>query len=155
FGAENGTVPTDRYNLMLDSGNVAGTRRHRWLTTFTYDLPFAKYAGSSRAAKLVAGGWQVSGIYLWQTGLFLTPNMGNTTDPSGTSASNRGIQARPDYAGTSYGNLASDKRNVDVWFDRAAFVIPQNNIGRFGFVGPGALVGPRTSTLSLKMQKSL
>lgn len=155
FGAENGSVPTDRYNLMADKGNVPGTRRHRWLTTFSYDLPFGKFTGGSKAAKMVADGWQVSGIYLYQTGQFLTPNFGNTTDPSGTSPANRGVGGRPDYTGTSYGNLDSGVRNVNAYFDRAAFAIPASNIGRYGTVGAGALVGPKTSTFSLKIQKSI
>jgi hypothetical protein len=155
FGAENGSVPTDRFNLLLDKGNVPGTRRHRWLTTFSYDLPFGKWAGNNGFAKRIADGWQVSGIYLYQTGLFLTPNFGNTTDPSGTSPANRGVAGRPDYTGTSYGNLDSDKRTVGAYFDRSAFSVPASNIGRYGYVGAGALVGPRTSTFSLKMQKSI
>jgi hypothetical protein len=154
FASENGSVPTDRFNLMLDKGNVPGTRRHRWLTTFTYDLPAAKWMGDSAMAKRIAGGWQISGIYLYQTGVFLTPNFGNATDPSGTSPANRGVAGRPDYTGTSYGNLPSGQRRVEAWFDRSAFAIPASNIGRYGTVGAGALVGPKTSTVSLKIQKT-
>src|SRR5262249_42269031 len=43
FAADNGSVPTDMYNLGLDYGNVSTTRRHRWLTTFTYQLPGASW----------------------------------------------------------------------------------------------------------------
>jgi hypothetical protein len=155
FAAENGTVPTDRFNLMLDYGNVPSTRRHRWLTTATYDLPFRS---ANRLSNLAVGGWQVSGIFLWQSGQFLTPNTGNATDPSGTGLAQRAAN-RPDYTGTSHGNLPNDARTVAAWFDRSAFAIPglglPNNgtIGRFGMVGPGSLVGPPANVLSMKLRK--
>lgn len=162
FASENGSVPTDRFNLALDKGNLPGTRRHRALTTVTYDLPFDKFGGNNYMAKLLAKGWQLSGILLWQSGLFLTPTTGNVTDPSGTALNTRATN-RPDYTGTSHGNLDSSIRTVDRWFDGSAFSVPgrvngvtlPNNgaIGRFGYVGPGSLVGPNTTVLSMKMQK--
>lgn len=162
FASENGSVPTDRFNLALDKGNLPGTRRHRFLTTATYDLPFAKLARGNYFGKLLADGWQLSGILLWQSGLYLTPTTGDVTDPSGTALTTRATN-RPDYTGTNYGNLDSGVRSVDRWFDSSAFSVPgrvngvtlPNNgaIGRFGYVGPGSLVGPRTTVLSAKLLK--
>ncbi|MFN7919723.1 MAG: TonB-dependent receptor [Bryobacteraceae bacterium] len=163
FASENGSVPTDRFNQRLDYGNVAGARRHRWLTTFTYDLPFQSLLKANKASQLLAGGWQLSGILLVQSGSFLTPVTGNVTDPSGTGLSTR-ANNRPDWTGTSYGNLGGDARTVTSWWDRGAFSIPglgadgralANNgaIGRFGYAAPGSLVGPGTATMSLKIQK--
>lgn len=162
FASENGSVPTDRFNLALDKGNLPGTRRHRFLTTATYDLPLDKFTGANRLSRLALGGWQLSGILLWQTGLYLTPTTGDVTDPSGTALNTRASN-RPDYTGSSYGNLPSDVRSVARWFDVTAFAIPgrvnganlPNNgaIGRFGYVGPGSLVGPRTTVLSMKLLK--
>jgi hypothetical protein len=163
FASENGTVPTDRFNLNLDKGNLPGTRRHRFLTTASYDVPFMKWMGkSNRAARLLADGWQLSGILLWQSGLYLTPTTGDVTDPSGTQLTQRATN-RPDYTGTSHGNLPTDQRSVARWFDLSAFSIPgrvngvnlPNNgaIGRYGYVGPGNLLGPRTTVLSAKLLK--
>src|SRR6185295_7165285 len=92
FAGDNGSVPTDRFNLGLDYGNVSTTRRHRWLTTFTYQLPGEHWKPASmagQAAKLAAGGWQLSGILLFQTGQYLTPITGGVTDPSGTNVDSR------------------------------------------------------------------
>jgi hypothetical protein len=156
FASENGSVPTDRFNQRLDYGNVPGTRRHRFLTTFTYDLP--KWSKANRAAQYVAGGWQLSGILLWQSGPFVSPVTGNVTDPSGTGVSTR-ANNRPDWTGTSYGNLSGDGRTVNAWWDRNAFSIPglglPNNgaIGRFGFAAPGSLIAPGTGVFSAKIQK--
>ena len=155
FASDNGSVPTDRFNLGLDYGNVSTTRRHRWLTTFTYQLPGAEWKPGSfggRVAKAAAAGWQFSGIALLQTGQFLTPITGGTTDPSGTNVDSR-ANDRPDYTGTSYGNVPDDQRTFNNWFDRNAFTTPKSNIGRFGLAGPGQLVGPHTRVFSAKLQK--
>jgi len=155
FAADNGSVPTDRFNLGLDSGNVSTTRRHRFLSTFTYQLPGGDWKPNSlggHLAKAAVGGWQLSGILLFQTGQFLTPITGGTTDPSGTNVDAR-ANDRPDYTGTSYGNLPEDRRTITNYFDRSAFVTPASNIGRFGYAGPGSLIGPGTQVFSTKVQK--
>jgi hypothetical protein len=154
FASENGTVPTDRYNLAMDYGNIASTRRHRMVTTFAYDIPMPASFMNQALGRRILGGWQLSGILLLQTGPYLTPTIDGRTDPSGTNTQQRAAD-RPDYTGTSYGNLSSDVRTVDAWFDRAAFVIPASNIGRFGTVGPGQLVGPGTQNLSTRIQKQV
>ncbi len=156
FASENGSVPTDRFNLTLDYGNIAGARRHRWLTTGTYSIPFAKEWTPSNAgghiAKAAISGWDLAGIFLWQTGQFLTPITGGSRDPSGTNLDSR-ANDRPDYTGTSYGNLPAGERTLSNWWSRAAFRIPDNNSGRFGNVGPGQLIGPGTVITSAKLQK--
>lgn len=163
FASENGSVPTDRFNLQLDWGNVPATRRHRSLTTFTYDLPFGAWAKNSKLANWTIGGWQLSGILLLQTGPYLTAVTGNVTDPSGTQLVQR-ANNRPDFTGTSYGNFPSDARSVFAFWDRSAFSIPgrdangnnlPNNgaIGRFGYAAPGTLVGPSTRVFSAKLAK--
>jgi hypothetical protein len=154
FASENGTVPTDRYNLAMDYGNVASTRRHRFVATFAYDIPMPASFVSNAVSRRVLGGWQLSGILLLQTGPYLTPTIDARTDPSGTNTTQRATD-RPDYTGTSYGNLSSDLRTVDAWFDRTAFAIPGSNIGRFGNVGPGQLIGPGTQNLSTRIQKQI
>jgi hypothetical protein len=155
FASDNGSVPTDRFNLGLDYGNVSTTRRHRWLSTFTYQLPGGSWKPSNVAGHIgqaAVGGWQISGILLFQTGQFLTPITGGTTDPSGTNVDAR-ANDRPDYLGTSYGNLPSEQRTIFNWFDKGQFTTPKSNIGRFGLVGPGQLIGPGTEVFSAKLQK--
>ncbi len=155
FAGENGSVPTDRFNLGLDYGNVSPTRRHRWLTSFSYELPVVNawrgQSGGRRLGYTLVGGWQLSGILLFQTGPFLTPITGGSTDPSGTNVDAR-ANDRPDYSAAGDGNIRSG-RTINRWFDRSAFVVPPSNIGRFGYVGPGLLMGPGTQTVSAKLQK--
>ena len=79
------------YNKKLDYGNTPGPRRLHWLTTAIYELPFGRgrHFGSSMPQVLdtVVGGWQLSNIFAWQTGAYLTPTFaGGETDPSGTGS---------------------------------------------------------------------
>jgi hypothetical protein len=155
FAAENGSVPTNRFDPGMDYGDVSPSRRHRWLTTFIYELPVGFKSSDSAAHRVANGvvkGWQFSGLLLFQTGQFLTPITGGATDPSGTNVDSR-ANDRPDYVAgyTGTGNL--DNPTISAWFDRAAFVRPASNIGRFGYVGPGQLVGPGTKVFSAKLQK--
>jgi hypothetical protein len=75
----------------LDYGNTPGPRRLHWQTTAIYELPVGRgrQFGSSmpRALDAVVGGWQLSNIFTWQTGVYLTPTFaGGETDPSGTGS---------------------------------------------------------------------
>src|SRR6185503_17332105 len=51
------------------------------------------------------------------------------------------------------GNLSNP--TPEHWFDRSAFVIPRDNIGRFGNAGVGILRGPGTRVFSLSAAKNL
>ena len=104
-----------------------------------------------RGLDLVAGGWDLAGIVLAQSGPFLTPSF-TGGDPSGTGANVRGFTSttRPDEVGD--GNLATP--TVDRYFDRTAFVIPADNIGRFGNARVGSLIGPKTKVFSMTIGKS-
>ena len=176
-GGYNGTYT---YNRSLDYGNVTGTRRHRFLTSGVYELPVGRGkrfgGGMNRAADLVAGGWQVSGIFLMQSGTFLTPYIPfGTADPSGTGSGTLfGSQQRPDRVGN--GNSAHPTRAH--WFNNNAFACPgsvgfaslQNSscnvggvdanynpvapIGRFGTSSIGDVEGPGTISLSNGLSKS-
>jgi len=156
FAAENGSTTLDLYRGDADFGDVPFTRRHRFVSTFLYQLPVGR--GRSAASQigpgldLLIGGWDVAGVVLLQSGPFLTASFSNA-DPSGTGATVRGFTAtqRPDCSGD--GNLSSP--TADAYFDRNAFVRPGNNIGRFGNCAVGTLIGPGTSVFSMTIGKSV
>ena len=174
-GETGGGRVTNSQDRRADRGDVYATRRQRLVNTFVYELPFGKgrrfMSGSSRAADLVMGGWQLSSILTLQTGPFLTPVFSGG-DPSGTNAPSRGSQ-RPDRIGAANGNLSSPTR--DVWSDRAAFICPgrapgalqyscsvgstpgrdPNPIGRFGNAGVGIMTGPGTFGLNMGLSKKV
>jgi hypothetical protein len=73
FGGETayGLSVLDRFAIRQDRGNVAGTRRQRFLLTGNYDLPFRKgrqWSSSSGVLNGVFGGWSLNTITLIETG---------------------------------------------------------------------------------------
>lgn len=163
-GDTGGGRVTNSLDRRLDRGNVAQVRRHRWLTSLVYDLPFGRgrsYGSTMNSvADAIAGGWRFSGILLVQTGTYMTPTMSGG-DPSGTGGDSRGTQ-RPDAVGTS--PLLSNP-TADAYWDRTAFVCPGRTpgasnqyscatvIGRFGNAGVGTLLGPGTFNLNTALGK--
>jgi hypothetical protein len=156
FAAENGATTVDLFRGEADYGNVAFTRRHRFVSTFLYELPIGRsrtWLGDiGPALDALVGGWDATGVLLLQSGPFLTPSFSNG-DPSGTGTTVRGFTAtqRPDAVGD--GNLSN--RTADAYFDRNAFVRPADNIGRFGNAEVGTLVGPGTRTFSMTLGKNI
>lgn len=156
FAAENGATTADLFRGDGDYGNVAFTRRHRFVSTFLYQLPFGRgrQFGSNVGSGLDAliGGWDVTGVTLFQSGPFLTPSYAST-DPSGTGTTVRGFTAtqRPDQIGDPH----VDNPTADAFFDRAAYAVPSNNIGRWGTAKVGSLVGPGSAVFSLTVSKAI
>lgn len=170
---QGGYSPTDSFNRHIDYGNVSATRRHRWLSTAIYELPVGRGrrfgSGMNRFADLAFGGWQMSNIFLYQSGTFLTAFIPNGfIDPSGTGSGVAlgGASQRPDVTG----NPNSGSHNRNHWFNNNAFSCPGQTgyasiatcnvgvgsapIGRFGNESVGDLVGPGTVSLSTGLSKS-
>ncbi|HEU0119036.1 MAG TPA: TonB-dependent receptor [Bryobacteraceae bacterium] len=170
-GETGGGRLTNSLDRRSDRGDVYAVRRHRFVSTMVYELPFGKnrryMSHANRAADLVLGGWQLSSILTLQSGPFLTPVFSGG-DPSGTNASSRG-SSRPDRVG----NGALDNPTRDLWLDRNAFVCPGRTvgdqqfncqvgvvagrdpapIGRFGNAGVGIVTGPGTFGLNAAISK--
>ncbi len=170
---QGGYSPTDSFNRHIDYGNVSATRRHRWLSTAIYELPIGRgrrfSSGMNRFADMAFGGWQLSNIFLYQSGTFLTAFIPNGfIDPSGTGSGIAlgGASQRPDVTG----NPNSGSHNRNHWFNNNAFSCPGQTgyasiatcnvgvgsapIGRFGNESVGDLVGPGTVSLSTGLSKS-
>jgi hypothetical protein len=139
-----GTAVNDRFHLDAVRGDVAGTRRHRFLLSGLYALPFAK-------ENRVLGGWQLSTVALLQTGPYLTPTYSaGLVDPANINTFNRGSILRPDRVGD--GNLPDP--TPDHYFDIGAFTAPPANAGRIGNAGVGILEGPGTIAISGGLAKT-
>ncbi len=178
---QGGYNPTDSYNQHQDYGNVSATRRHRWLSTMIYELPVGRGkrfgTNMNRFADIAAGGWQLSNIFLMQSGTFLTAYLPNyDIDPSGTgSGPIGGANQRPDRSGN--GNAGPHTRSA--FWNQNAFSCPGQSgyaslapsaatgvtpcdvgvgslpIGRFGTESQGDLTGPKTVSLSSGVSKSI
>lgn len=157
FPGENGNRVNNRYDLHSDYGNVAFTRRHRWLTTATIDVPFGrgKKFGSNinPVADALLGGWRTTHILIFQTGPYQTPYYSGGHDPSGTNAPNRPGSQRPDRLPlSSCDGLTTSEARV---FDNNCFFYGwPGPIGRFGNSGVGILEGPGTALWSAGIAKN-
>jgi hypothetical protein len=125
--------------------------RHNWISSFSWQLPFAKNA--SPLARALAADWQVSGIWTMRSGqpltVFVTANRSRSQwNPS----RGPGIgQDRPSYA-PGYGADQAINGTPAQWFNPAAFVLQP--AGTFGNTGRGDFTGPNLRTLDLAFSKS-
>ncbi len=163
------------YDRSIDFGNVYGTRRHRWITSGIYDLPVGRGrafgSDMNRVLDAAVGGWQLSNIFLLQSGPFLTPYIPfNAADPSGTGSGPLYFHSQhPDRIGSG----VPRQQNRNQWVDPTAFACPSNTgytaasfagnpcsvgvtstpIGRFGTSRDGEVAGPGTVNLSTGLSK--
>ena len=88
FRAKGDTGPTDPMNLHLDYGPSDFDVRHRFVTSYNYDLPFMK-------TNRWLGGWSLNGIFSWQTGASIAL-LDSIDSPNGTG----NVNQRPAYIGS-------------------------------------------------------
>ena len=123
---------------------------HRPTANFIYDFPFGKSGG--RAKRTVAGGWELSGVYSFYSGQFLTP-MWTGPDPTGTaftaSRTPAQVTIRPNHLRDA--NLPTSQRSTSRWFDPAAFAPPTP--GFFGSAAKGVIKSPGSAVWNLGLAK--
>ena len=150
------TLLSDPQHPGLDYGNVSFDRRNRFLATFLYRLPFGKgkkfMNSANRFADALFGGWEMSGIWTWESGPFLT--VSTYSDPSGTGYNLCPCNYNGGRADTVPGVNPYAGQSIGQWINPAAFVDPGNNIGRFGNASQGDVVGPGLFVLSASLIKS-
>jgi len=164
FAVAGGSFLTDRFHPRMDYGNVIYDRRHRFLATYLYNLPFGhgqRWLTNGALANGLAGGWQLAGVTILQSGPFLTPYE-QTVDPANTNILTTVGQTRPDQLTTV--PLYAAHRTTAQWLNPAAFQIKdlavnygtpnQIGIGRFGNAPVGGVVGPGTDNFSLSLMKN-
>lgn len=130
---------------------------HRVTGNFIYELPFGRgrhyLSGANRFVDFLAGGWELSGVYAFHSGQFLTP-LWTGPDPVGiaftTSSTPAQVTIRPNQLRDP--NLPSDQRSVDRWFDPAAFAPP--TAGAFGTASKGVIKGPGSNIWDVGFFKS-
>jgi len=150
FRAKGSTGPTDPMNLHLDYGPSDFDVRHRFVTSYNYDLPFMK-------ASRWLGGWALNGIFTWQTGTSIALFDSNDS-PNGTGLVNQ----RPDFVGT--GSVTSSiNTNVNPAHgfikpaDFAPVTCPMSVNGGIwcnSTLGRGSLHGPHFVDLDFGVNKS-
>ena len=156
FGGETayGLAVLDRFAISQDRGNVAGTRRQRFLLTGNYDLPFGKgrqWSSSSGVLNGVLGGWSLNTITLLETGPYLTPTISPQFDQTNTDPELDGAIVRPDIVG----NPIPAQRSASNYFNLNAFAPTPAGAGRIGNAGVGILEAPGTVAVSAGLAKAM
>lgn len=149
FASEAGGIVTDLSNPRIDYSNVAFSRKHRFLNTFLYQLPGPKTGILGETA----GGWELGGVFLFQSGPFMTVTVPGA-DPMGNGFPNLigngkadlvpGVSTR--YPGT---------RTPAHWINPAAFAVPPSLVARYPTAPTGNVVGPGTEVFSVSLMKSV
>lgn len=100
------------FNAHWDYGPAGYDRRHIFITSFIYELPFFK--NSARAVRALAGGWELSGIVTLQSGTPTSVGPGpDVLGLGGTTGNRANIIAPVTYAKTR-----------EQWFSKSSFTTP-------------------------------
>jgi len=108
----------DAFNRHAEKGNANYDLRHRFVTSYAYELPIGKgkrLVNRGGAWNALVGGWQINGILAIQAGHPITPTFN-------VNVANAGGAQRPDRIAP--GVIPYGDRTVDRWFDTKAFVSP-------------------------------
>lgn len=130
------TAPVDSFNLGLEHGRSGFDTRHRLVLSTVYDLPVGRgrrWNTGGGWTNQIVGGWSVSAITSWQSGLPIDIR----TQTTRTFSFNN--QNRPHRVGG--GDVEDGERSVGRWFDTNAFQQPADfqigNAGRNIITAPG------------------
>ncbi len=129
-----------------DYGRASFDIRDSAVINATYDLPFAKKAGSGNTlAREALGDWQISGIETLQTGLPFTPQLAYNPSNDGDTRNPVRPSWNPAFTGSVIEGVPGQ------YFNPAAFIQPA--AGTYGNVGRNILQGPGLAELDFSAAK--
>jgi hypothetical protein len=128
-------------------------RKHRFITSFLYQIPQPKFAPA--LLRPVFSQWQVSGVMVLQSGLPITV----IDSTAGSVYGNLVGFARAECTGANPASSGSLSSRLNGYFNPAAFAGPPQfnndpNSTGFGNCGVGILRGPSQRNLDLGIQRS-
>lgn len=150
---QNTSVPSFFGGLQIDRGLGFFDRTHRLVFTYIYELPFQKEQRGVLGK--IAGGWQLSGISTYESGVPYTVANGQDADGLGGSTFDRpdfnpagraGVRAVPNrtsptgYVNPDDGNAPIDPREaryIGIAANDGTRRTPPGNLGRNTERGPG------------------
>lgn len=153
---DRGGSPENAYDRRRERAVWLDIPTHRPTGNFIYELPFGKgrphLSSAGRALNGLVGGWELSGIYSYYSGQFLTPQW-TGPDPTGTvftsSRTPAQVTIRPNHLRDA--NLPGSERSTGRWFDTAAFAAPTP--GFFGTAAKGVIKSPDSRVWNLGVAK--
>jgi hypothetical protein len=139
-------TPQNAFNSRPDYGLSAVHRAHALNINYIYEIPLFRHS-SSALVRQALGGWEISGVTLYQSG---APN---TVSVPVDAARIGGTSARATVVGDP--NLPSDQRTPARWFNTEAFLAPERMIqGKFGNSGRNILIGPGFNQWDMSLLKN-
>lgn len=143
--------PGDQQNHRLNRGFSDWDRRHRFVYSFTYDLP-RFYGGDSGLGKRLLNDWQIAGVAVFQSGLPFT--VFATGGGGGTNLTRANFA--PGFRGSA--NLKGPvTARLTRFFNTAAFVPPLGTTfdprAPFGNTGRNILRGPDQRNIDFSLIK--
>jgi hypothetical protein len=143
-GINDNPEPEDPFNQRFYYGPLTFDRRHIFVATYTYDVPFFRTLKGIGGA--VLDGWALSGITRAQSGQNLTAN-GSAVLGSGGNGRG-GVTRRADFLG---GPVQLGNPTPQQWFNIAAFQLEPAT--REGNAPVGNILGPGIYTWDLSLRK--
>jgi hypothetical protein len=144
------------FDASLDKGNASFDRRHVFVMSYVYALPF--FEQSRSAVRHFLGGWQLSGIVTLQTGPFVSIAGGSraSTSPSNGFGTNVDLVGDwRDVPGGQSPNPVFGPTGAYLsggWINRAAFV---PRVGLIGNVARNLIEMPSTQNFNLSLMKKV
>ena len=147
------------WNPKFDKGSGALDRRNMLSASYIYKLPiFNKASGLTHS---IAGGWEIAGTFVDQSGVPVPIGFSGGYDPVGLGG---GYSNRPNI--TNPGVKMTYPKKVSQWFDTTRIIensvaddlitpswLGGNNLG-FGDIGKDAMVGPGRVNFTTSLYKS-
>lgn len=124
--------PQNSYNLRLDRGRADFDVRHRFVTGFTYEMPFFK-------DNRWLGGWVATGIVQVQSGVpFTVYHSGQDPNADGF------LNDRAVFLGSDFGSIYTNNSPADGFFNTSQFVGMNTRVAQ---LGPAAACGPNNGVV--------
>jgi hypothetical protein len=145
FGSHNAMDPFLTYR---DRAPEDSNRRLVFVASHVWEIPVGAgraYLNKPGVANVILGGWQLSGIWTFESGLPFSPTLGNAA-----SLNSNCCTLRPDLVGGVSPFVSNQNRNM--WFNPAAYTIPPLYV--FGDAGRNSLWGPGLFRADLALQKT-
>jgi hypothetical protein len=147
---EASTAPQNSYNLHNEYARANLDRRHVLSVNYIYELPF--FTRQANFKEKFLGGWQISGITYFFTGLGFTPAT-SSNDPAGLGLlGNSPSGARPNAICDPNANAP---HTFLQWFNTACFANPPAGVNLVGNAGRNIILGPSTTRFDATLAKSI
>lgn len=147
--SENAGGFSDNYDVRASYGPMSWDRTHTVTFEHNWDLPFGRNRrwslGNNMIADAVLGGWRLSGVHSFGSGLPFTPTVSNAPL---LNADFNNVRA------DTIGNPSVANPSAGLWFNPAAFTEPEIPF-RNGTAGRDTLRGPRLAVSNLSLSKNL